>query len=161
MAVIRPLGTSKVMSSRTVCEPNDLVTPRSEMMGSPGSDPWLSREWCPGDQYPCVKKLRPSTGVCSRLALAEKRVQVTVLVSPPRRLGVVVVVVDVDVVPAGVVDVVVGASPMTESTLPKPRLEARLSTSMMSPLATVVSPPVTGARPDGKGSLIHRVRRLV
>ena len=27
MAVIRPLGTSKVMSSSTVCDPNDLVTP--------------------------------------------------------------------------------------------------------------------------------------
>jgi hypothetical protein len=64
---------------------------------------------------------------------------------------VVVVVVDVEVVPAGVLDVVVGASPMTESTLPKPKLEARLSTSMMRPSATVVSPPVTGARPEGKG----------
>src|ERR1700722_4045175 len=37
MAVIRPLGTSKVMSSNTVCEPKDLVTPRREMMGSPGA----------------------------------------------------------------------------------------------------------------------------
>ena len=37
MAVIRPLGTSKVMSSSTVCEPKDLVTPRSEMIGSPGA----------------------------------------------------------------------------------------------------------------------------
>ncbi len=37
MAVILPLGTSKVMSSSTVCEPNDLVTPRSEMIGSPGA----------------------------------------------------------------------------------------------------------------------------
>ncbi len=37
MAVMRPLGTSKVMSSSTVCDPNDLVTPRKEMMGSPGA----------------------------------------------------------------------------------------------------------------------------
>ena len=37
MAVIRPLGTSKVMSSSTVCEPKDLVTPRREMIGSPGA----------------------------------------------------------------------------------------------------------------------------
>ena len=37
MAVIRPLGTSKVMSSSTVWEPKDLVTPRSEMIGSPGA----------------------------------------------------------------------------------------------------------------------------
>ena len=35
--VIRPLGTSKVMSSSTVCEPNDFVTPRREMIGSPGA----------------------------------------------------------------------------------------------------------------------------
>jgi hypothetical protein len=37
MAVIRPLGTSNVMSSNTVCEPNDFVTPRREMIGSPGA----------------------------------------------------------------------------------------------------------------------------
>ena len=36
MAVMRPLGTSKVMSWSTVCEPKDLVTPRREMIGSPG-----------------------------------------------------------------------------------------------------------------------------
>ena len=28
IAVMRPLGTSKLMSLRTVCEPNDFVTPR-------------------------------------------------------------------------------------------------------------------------------------
>jgi hypothetical protein len=37
MAVIRPLGTSNVMSSSTVCDPNDSVTPSNEMMGSPGA----------------------------------------------------------------------------------------------------------------------------
>ena len=37
MAVILPFGTSKVMSSSTVWEPNDLVTPRREMIGSPGA----------------------------------------------------------------------------------------------------------------------------
>lgn len=43
MAVIRPLGTSNVMSSSTVCDPNDLVTPRNEMMGSPGAiHAWVS-----------------------------------------------------------------------------------------------------------------------
>jgi hypothetical protein len=35
-AVILPRGTSKVMSFRTVCVPNDLVTPRSEMTASSG-----------------------------------------------------------------------------------------------------------------------------
>ena len=34
IAVMRPLGTSKVMSCRTVCDPNDFVTPRSEMIAS-------------------------------------------------------------------------------------------------------------------------------
>jgi hypothetical protein len=37
MAVILPFGTSKVMSSSTEWEPKDLVTPRSEMIGSPGA----------------------------------------------------------------------------------------------------------------------------
>src|ERR1700728_4770556 len=37
MAVILPFGTSKVMSSSTVWEPNDFVTPRREMIGSPGA----------------------------------------------------------------------------------------------------------------------------
>ena len=37
MAVILPFGTSKVMSSSTVWVPNVLVTPRREMMGSPGA----------------------------------------------------------------------------------------------------------------------------
>src|SRR5438105_9893472 len=38
MAVMRPLGTSKVMSERTVCDPKDLVTPFREMMVSDFSD---------------------------------------------------------------------------------------------------------------------------
>ena len=33
-AVIWPRGMSKLMSRSTVCEPNDLVTPRSEMTAS-------------------------------------------------------------------------------------------------------------------------------
>ena len=37
IAVMRLFGTSNVMSSRTVCEPNDLVTPRGEMIGPPGA----------------------------------------------------------------------------------------------------------------------------
>jgi hypothetical protein len=37
IAVILPFGTSKVMSSRTVWEPKDFVTSRSEMIGSPGA----------------------------------------------------------------------------------------------------------------------------
>ena len=37
IAVILPFGTSKVMSSSTVWEPNDFVTPRREMIGSPGA----------------------------------------------------------------------------------------------------------------------------
>ena len=31
MALISPRGTSKLMSSRTVCDPNDFVTPRREI----------------------------------------------------------------------------------------------------------------------------------
>ena len=34
MAVIRPFGTSKEMSFRTVWDPKDFVTPRSEMIAS-------------------------------------------------------------------------------------------------------------------------------
>ena len=34
MAVMRPFGTSKLMSSSTVWDPNDFVTPRSEMIAS-------------------------------------------------------------------------------------------------------------------------------
>ena len=49
IAVMRPLGTSKVMSFSTVWEPKDFVTPRSEMMasgslsGSPSSVPGPER----------------------------------------------------------------------------------------------------------------------
>src|SRR5438874_1366794 len=39
MAVMRPFGTSKEMSSSTVCDPKDLVTPRNEMIASSGTSP--------------------------------------------------------------------------------------------------------------------------
>ncbi len=45
MAVIFPLGTSKVMSSSTVLVPNRLVTPRTEMMGSPGAIHGRAPSW--------------------------------------------------------------------------------------------------------------------
>src|ERR1700722_15761764 len=65
MAVIRPLGTSKVMSSRTVWEPKDLVTPRREMIGSPGA----TQGWAPC----CRVSMRGELASCPGLARCQPR----------------------------------------------------------------------------------------
>src|SRR5437588_12937875 len=43
MALILPLGRSKVMSSSTVCDPNRFVTPLSEMIASSACPPSSAR----------------------------------------------------------------------------------------------------------------------
>src|SRR3546814_4993626 len=51
--VICPRGMSKLMSRSTVCDPNDLVTPRSEMTASSGTPPPGGATWW-NDGWPWV-----------------------------------------------------------------------------------------------------------
>ena len=156
--MIRPLGTSKVMSSSTVCEPNDLVThARREMIGSPGAIQAapLPAAGCPYGRThtPCRACAPPGkTRGCNPPSRPP-----TSSVRPPTRPGAVVVVV-VDEVPEE--DPVPDGEPEPEvpgRTLPSPREFVMPFTSPVTPLSVLFSPPAPAGAGDAARQATHRL----